>query len=219
MRGGGIVTRYRLGWLGLVVLAVAATLLLVFGRQVAPVPLEDVKPSIAPPDRSVPEFQEKPFADLIVNMSELELSLSSSDGALKLRIWATKADKTERGYELEDGVLQFAMEERGTLVLRVQEATFTIATDTVELSGSLVGQIMSNDQADDRNRGLDNYQYFEATKLIWNLNEDMVHTDKVVYRAPNIDVSGERMTLDLSTRVVTFEGKVEAGVGKVEGSV
>lgn len=193
-------TLYRLGWLGLLVLAVAVTLWLVFGRPAAPVDLADVKPKYASPEAAAPKIQEEPFADLILSMNEMELSLSSSDGSLKVRMWASKAEKNETGYSLEDGVLQFAMEDHNTLMLRVQEATFTTATDTVELSGSLVGHVTGSDQ------------YFEATKLTWNRNETVIHTDKVVYRAPNIDVSGERMTLDFTTGVVSFEGEVQAGI-------
>jgi hypothetical protein len=117
-----------------------------------------------------------------------------------VRIWARQAEKNETGYAIEDGVLQFAMEERSTLMLHVEDATFTAATDIVELSGSLTGHVTGSDQ------------YFEATKLTWKLDSTLVRTDKVVYRAPNIDVSGERMILDLASGEVRFEGQVEAGV-------
>jgi len=181
---------------------------------VEPVPPEDVKPSIAPPDRSDIEIQEEPFADLIVNMSELELSLSSSVGELKVLLLAHQAEKNETGYAIEDGKLQFAIEERSTLELRVQDATLTTsdgitATDTLELSGYLVGHVTGSDQ------------YFEATRLTCDLNgvktdsEDVVYyvyTDKVVYRAPSIDVSGERMILELPSGIVKFEGRVEASI-------
>jgi len=207
--GAGIVTSYRLTWLVLLALIVAATLWLALGRRVAPVAPADVKPSIAAPDDLAQQYQEEPFADLIVNMTELELSLSSSDGSLKVRIWARRAEKNETGYAIEDGVLQFALEQRSALLLHVQDAVFTTATDTVEMSGSLVGHVTGSDQ------------FFEATRLTCDLNGTvtdtdevvyLVYTDKVVYRAPNIDVSGERMILELPSGVVKFEGEVEAGV-------
>jgi hypothetical protein len=215
--GAGIVTAYRLTWLVMLAIVVAITLWLALGRRVAPVAPEDVKPSIAKPEALTQEYQEEPFADLIVNMSELELSLSSSDGKMKLRLWATRAEKNETGYAIEDGVLQFAIEERSNLMLHVQDATFTTATDTVELSGSLVGHVMSG--TDEENQEPD--QYFEATKLTWKLDGTTtdtgeivwyVYADKVVYRAPKIDVSGERMILELPSGKVRFEGQVEAGV-------
>jgi len=196
----GFVTAYRLTWLAMLAIVVAITLWLALGRRVEPVSPEDVRPSIATPVNLTQEYQKEPFADLIVNMSELELSLNSSDGSLKLRIWARKAEKNETGYEIEDGALQFEMAEGSVLELHVQDATFTAATDIVELSGSLTGHVTGSDQ------------YFAATKLTWKLDGTLIRTDKVVYRAPNIDVSGERMTLDLASGEVRFEGQVEAGV-------
>ena len=198
--GAGLVTRYRITWLMLLVLAIAVTLLLIFGRSVTPVASTDVKPSIITKNQPEQQYEEEPFADLIVNMTELELSLSSSDGALKVRIWARQAEKNQAGYAIADGVLQFAMEERSTLLLRVQNAEFAMATGEVAVSGSLVGHITGSSL------------FFETQELIWRQDENRINTAKVTYRAPNIEVTGERMTLDLETGVVRFEGAVEAGV-------
>lgn len=198
--GAGLVTRYRITWIVMLALAIAVTLALVFCRSVIPVPMEDVKPSVQNAAQSEQQYEEEPFADLIVNMTELELSLSSGDGSLKVRIWAREAEKNLTGYSISDGVLQFAMEERSTLMLRVQDAIFTLATGEVEVSGSLVGHITGSSQ------------YFEAQKLTWRQDENLIHTAKVLYRAPSIEVSGEHMNLDLETGVVQFEGAVEAGV-------
>lgn len=216
MRGGGIVTVYRLGWVGLLALAVVVTIWLAFGRQVALVAPEDVKPSIARSDEPEPEFREEPFAELTVDMYEPELSLSSDDGSLKLQIRAKQAEKNESGYALTDGVLQFAIEERSVLLLWVKDAAFTAATDTVVLSGSLVGRITGSNQDGDQDSDQGNYQYFEATRLTWDRREPVVRTDKVVYRTKNIDVNGERMALNLRTGEVNLEGKVEAGVGELK---
>jgi hypothetical protein len=198
--GAGFITRYRITWLLMLAAVVAVTLVLVFSRSVPPVSIEDVKPSVYRANKPEPEYQEERFADLIIDMNELEISLSSSDGSLKVRIWAREAVKNQAGYAIADGVLQFAMEERSTLLLRVQDAVFTLATGEVNVSGSLVGHVTGSDQ------------YFEAQKLSWFQDESLIHTDKVTYRAPSIDVSGERMTLDLETGVVRFEGAVKAGV-------
>jgi hypothetical protein len=213
--GAGIVTTYRLTWLVLLALVVAATVWLALGRRIVPVPANEVRPTIAAQEEPQQEYRQEPFADLIIEMNEIELSLSSREGSLKLRVWAREAEKNETGYAISDGVLQFAMEERSTLLLHVQDASLATATDTVELSGSLVGHVMDGSQTGEVQPDADDTggdQYFEATRLTWNMNESVIRSDKVVYRAPSIDVSGERMILDLATGGIEFEGKVEAGV-------
>ncbi|MBN2081576.1 hypothetical protein JW859_05130 [bacterium] len=200
VNGARAITRYRLIWLAIIVAVVAVTLLAVFARPFTPVAIEDVKSAVRednPPGKS---YSEEKFGQLVANMQELELSLSSGSGDLRLRVWAEQASKDKQTYQITNGALQFAMENHNTLLVRVEDAKFAAEEHAVSVSGSLTGYITGSNQ------------YFEARRLSWDMNTNEVQTEKVMYIAPNIQVSGECMCLDMDTGNVRFEGTVEASV-------
>jgi len=198
--GAGAITRYRIIWLAVVAAGVVVTLLIVFGRPFTPVALEDVKSAVREDNPTSQSYSEEKFGQLVANMHELEMSLSSGSGDLRLRVWAEEAVKDKRSYAINNGALQFAMENRNTLLVRVEDARFAEEDQAVKVSGSLTGYITGSNQ------------YFEAKQLSWDMSTNEVRTEKVTYIAPNIQVSGECMCLDMDTGNVRFEGTVEASV-------
>lgn len=223
MRNGkALITRYRIGWLLLVALFVIAVVWLVVVSSPAPVAPGDVRSAVQvenPPAQTVQEGT-RMLQRLKANMTELQLTVSAGEGQLRLRIWAAAARKDGSRYAIEDGLLQFEMENRDTLLLRVEDAVLqydqraellaaaldslwwlrTPSAGALRVNGSLTGLIVGTDQ------------YFEATGLLWDQLSSQIRTSTVTYRAGGIEVDGERMCLDLVTGEITFEGPVEARV-------
>lgn len=130
----------------------------------------------------------------------VDFSLSSMDGELILQLWAKKGAKEGKTFSLAEGVILFSFPERDSLLLKLSDSKFSTQTDTVEISGTITGEVLGTGQ------------FFEAQELHWRLDEKQITASKVIYRGPNIDVSGEQMTLNLATGEISFEGLVEAGV-------
>ena len=101
---------------------------------------------------------------------------------------------------MAEGVLLFSLPDHDSLLLKLSDSRFSTETGVVEISGTIIGEVLGTGQ------------FFEAEQLHWRLDEKQITANKVVYRGPNIDVSGEKMTLNLATGEVTFAGLVEAGV-------
>jgi hypothetical protein len=137
---------------------------------------------------------------LKMNVKQAELSLSSGDGALKMRLWAAEAGKQGDYYNIDEGTLEFTMKDRNTLLLRVTDAEYRRERGVATVSGTLVGSIEGTGQ------------YFSAERLSWDQAGHTVTTETVRYVGPHVDVTGQQMRIDMNTGTVTFEGPVEAAI-------
>jgi hypothetical protein len=199
-----IFNTYRLFWLAVLLLLGGGTWWLLFispqadiFTQVVP---EEVK-SVALDDSNPPaESVGKDEGPIKVEISKATLTVASTDGELKMRVWADKAVKNAGVYKLQEGALEFALQNRETLLLRVSDAGFRVEANTARVEGTIIGQIKQSNQ------------FFSAEKLSWNLSSHSVRAERVRYVGPNIEVSGAAMTIDLATGVVEFDGPVQAGI-------
>lgn len=149
-----------------------------------------------PPEQSV----SKRPNPVNVDVNGASLTLSSSDGKLQMRVWADKAAKQGTEYEIKQGALQFVMENRDTLLVRVNDASMSTVSNMVTVSGSIIGRLVSGGQ------------YFAAQKLKWDRDQKRVRVSEVRYIGPGVEVSGKSMSIDLATGEVNFQGPVEAGI-------
>ncbi len=140
---------------------------------------------------------------LNLNAEGAELNISSSDGSLIMRLWADSVRKEGPDINVAEGVLQFEMSEGSSLLVRVSSCLINIEDDDLmTVSGDIKGNI--------RGTG----QYFSGSHLSWDRSGNAIEVDEVYYVGPNIEVRGERMTVELDpdNLRVTFDGPVEAGV-------
>jgi hypothetical protein len=172
------------------------------GPALPPVLPEQVR-TTAFSDSPVPEQTIKQRAEpLKLSVSGADFTLSSSDGTLKMRVWADKAAKSGGTYDLTEGALEFVLKNHDTLLLRVTDGTFRVESGVAQVSGTLIGHLVSGGQ------------YFSAERVRWDLSSSVVQAERVRYTGPNIEVRGEQMNLDLTTGTgkVEFTGPVEAGI-------
>lgn len=223
MRNGkALITRYRISWLLVVGLFVIVVVWLVVVSSPSPVAPGDVRSAVEsenPPAQRLKSDDEM-LERLKANMTELELTVSAGEGQLRLRVWAAAAKKEGSRYEIDDGLLQFEMESRDTLLLRVEDGALEYSTHALQLARMLeslwwldpppTGVLWVNGALTGRIVGTD--QYFEATGLIWDQFSGQIRTDTVEYRAGGVEVNGQCMCLDLLTGEINFEGAVEASV-------
>ena len=55
-------------------------------------------------------------------------------------------------------------------------------------------------------------QYFRASQLVWDQSSQSVTTSEVRYVGPSVEVTGEKMHVNLATGQVRFDGPVEVGI-------
>jgi hypothetical protein len=229
--GQALITRYRVRWLLLVALFVIVVAWLVVISRPAPVAPGDVRSAVHsenPPAQRL-EGEEEMLERLKANMTELELTVSASEGQLRLRVWAAAARKDETRYEIDDGLLQFEMENRDTLLLRVEDALLTLdprltrmfstldslwwmstpVAGLLRVERSLTGIIIER-RSPGQEAGTNSY--FEATGLLWDGIHGMINAGSVTYSAGDIEVNGQSMLLNLRTGEINFEGAVEASL-------
>ena len=135
-----------------------------------------------------------------VDVNGASLTLSSSDGSLQMRVWADTAAKQGTNFDIKQGAMQFVMENRDTLLLRVNDASMSTVSNVVKVSGSIVGRLVSGGQ------------FFSANKLRWDQDLKRVEVSEVHYVGPGVEVTGKLMLIDLATSEVTFQGPVKAGI-------
>jgi len=170
------------------------------GPKYTQVKPEEVQSNVLPaPDRS-PQNIGETASPLKINVNQAELSLSSGDGQLKMRLWAAKANKIEDYLTIDEGVLQFTMKDHNTLLLRVTDAEYRLNRSLATVTGTLIGSIEGTGQ------------YFSADQLSWDQAEHTITTKTVRYVGPHVDVTGQQMSINMDTGVVTFEGPVEAAI-------
>jgi hypothetical protein len=200
----GWLSAYRLIWAGAALAVVALVAWLVSRdpgsayEHAVPGELKSSVEKVKPRELSIDESASALQAEL----GDAEISVRSSDGKVKMRLWADEARKSAGHYTLKEGALQFDMSDGGvdnSVVLRVSDATYRREAGVVRVSGSLVGHVIGGNH------------YFAAEELYWDQSEARISARRVHYVGPALDVSGDSMSIDLATGQVDFTGPVEAG--------
>lgn len=169
------------------------------GRDLPEIPPEAMQSSEfadAPKEQSVDEQAR----GLKVGLEEAQITLSSGDGKLKMRMWATDGQKDGATYRVNDGVLLFALENQDSLILKVSDAEYRVEQDIAYVKGTLTGYLVGSQQ------------FFSAAELAWDQQDKSVTARKVTYTGPHVEVSGEEMQVDMATGEVRFRGPVDAGI-------
>lgn len=170
------------------------------GAEFTTVKPEEVQSTAVPEStRKEPSIEEQ-AGPLKVGVSEAQLSLSSGDGQLKMRVWADQALKEGGQFSIDEGALQFTLQDHNTLLLRVSDADYRQESGVAHVSGTLIGSIEGTGQ------------YFLAESLSWDQAQLYVTAEKVRYIGPHVDVTGEKMQIDLATGEVSFLGPVEGAL-------
>jgi hypothetical protein len=195
---------YRLAWLAVLV-AFGLLLWLILARWTAWPLFTEVDPSEVRSSEAEEETQQQPSIEklagpLTIEVEQAELSLSSTDGELKMRVWADQARKEGDRYQLDEGALQFSLKDRNTLLLRVTDAEYRLEAGVAHVSGTLIGSIVGTEQ------------YFSAERLSWNQVEGTVNAEIVRYIGPHCEVTGAAMQIDLASGQIKFNGPVQAAI-------
>jgi hypothetical protein len=194
------VTGYAVAWTGL-----AAGFVVGLWLLLTRLPAEQLRPGELEPLTRVPNERSGPTIDDELSATDLtlgdaELTVSSSDGKLRMRVLIHTGRKERGLYTIEEGALQFSLGDKETLLLRLNNATYQREAGVARVRGTLVGYIAEGGQ------------YFKAEELAWDRSSSSVTTEEVRYVGPSLEVTGERMRVNLETGVVKFEGPVEVGI-------
>jgi hypothetical protein len=199
-----LITPYRILWSAAIVVVVALMVWLVRrdpGPAYEPVRLGELKSSVLRDGPHEASIDERASA-LSAELGDAEISVHSSDGKVKMRLWADEARKKAGHYTLKQGALQFEMSDAGhgnTVLLKVSDATYRREAGVVRVSGTLVGHVVGGNH------------FFSAEELVWDQSVALVTARRVHYVGPALDISGDSMTIDMATGKVQFDGPVEAG--------
>lgn len=193
-------TAYGMLWFAVVGVFVGLSWLALTRGQldrIAPGELDsgDIRP-IDQPGASI----EEGFVATDLTLRGAELTVSSADGDLRMRIYADLGAKRDNVYSIEQGGLLFTLENEDTLLLRLSNATYRREAGVITVRGTLTGYITEGGQ------------FFQASELLWDESARSVSTQEVRYVSPSLEVRGERMNIDLETGTVRFDGEVEVGV-------
>lgn len=191
-------SRYRLIWATLVFLFVGATILTVWLMTPAPVSPDDIK--TAQSKNPPPQTLEERAAPVNIDLENVEVVLSSSDGSLKMQLWAKKARRDNGALMIIQGALQFEMENRNTMLVMISDGIYSQDDKEAKVNGVLRGKIEESQQ------------YFEASELTWDISGTEIKTQDVNYYSPTIEVTGGCMCLDLKTGEIIFEKTVDAAI-------
>lgn len=164
------------------------------------VPPEEVQSPVVEQGNPPEQIANKSPEPFKVDVSAASLTLSSSDGSLQMRVWADQAEKTGSLYKIKDGSLQFMLQNRDTLIVRVTDGSLEYDTQVARVDGQLIGHLIEGNQ------------YFSAERLVWDVNSKQVDIEKVRYIGPSVEVTGRSTRIDLATGEVMFSGPVEAGI-------
>ena len=198
-KSSGYITYYRARWLVFVALFVLGALWLVLGYQAPRVSPDDIKSAVKQ-ENPPPQTIQQRAGPLSLDLGGMDLSLSSSDGSLKMRLWAADAHKTGDRYEISGGAMQFATDSDTTVTLEVDDAVYTQDDGIVRIIGAIKGVISGSEQ------------YFEANEVEWDQSGNTLRTGLVNFRSPFFEVSGSEMSIDLLTGEIRFTGPITAGV-------
>ena len=170
-----------------------------------PSPAEKVSPeqlaskTRAPEDAPAATIDESLSAtDLTVRHSEF--TVNNKDGTLSMKMVIEEGTKRRGLYGIREGSLQFTLSEKSTLLIGLNNATYSREAGVVRVKGTLIGRIAEGGH------------YFKAEELSWDELEKRVSTKEVRYIGPGIDVTGKKMSIDMRTGEVTFDGPVDVGI-------
>lgn len=201
---GRYLNRYRIFWLTMVAAFAVLVYWLLFVKPAGPeyteVNPEEVRnTAISDSPEKEPTIGQR-VDPLQLNAEGAELSISSSDGSLIMRLWAKSAVKKKQVFSLDDGALEFMMNSGTTLLVHVSSCEFRRKEDLITVQGNITGSISGTGQ------------YFSGKRLSWDRNQKFVTADEVTFVGQKIEVHGQKMHINMETSEVTFEGPVEAGV-------
>lgn len=201
---GPYLNRYRIFWLATIAAFAVLIYWLLFIKPAGPeftqVNPEEVRnTAISDMPEKEPTIGER-VDPLQLNAEGAELTISSSDGSLIMRLWAKSAVKEKQVFTMDEGALQFVMSSGTTLLVHVGSCEFRRKEDLITVRGDITGSISGTGQ------------YFSGKRLSWDRNENIVSADEVTFVGQNIEVHGQKMHINMETGEVTFEGPVEAGV-------
>jgi hypothetical protein len=201
---GGLVNGYRIAWaLGALLFMFGAWWLAVrspAGRIFEKIEPGDVKIKSLEGQRMQEPTIEGEGGPRDIEVLGAEFVIKSADGSLVMHVWADEARKDEGRYSVREGVLQFVMDQKNTLILKVSNANFSDASGIARVSGTIVGHIVGSEQ------------FFSAEDLTWDQSTEQVRATTVSFVGPSLEVKGERMVIELDTGEVRFDGTVTAGV-------
>ena len=211
----GLLNPYRLFWLILVALFGCFMWWWLFLKPQNPVftnitPEEvqrDDLDNLSPPAQSIDERA----GPMSLDVSKANMTISSTNGELEMRVWADKATKDADVTTIKHGALEFILKDRGTLLLEVSDTVLRMDNKEgkvadITASGNLIGQLLPRD------RNVQGSQYFSAEELSWDRATTVIVAKRVRYIGPGVQVDGQQMSIDLDTSEVKFEGPVKAGI-------
>jgi hypothetical protein len=141
-----------------------------------------------------------------IDLKQGKLTVNGDDGRITMVASIAEGVKKRNLYSINNGRMTFLLKskrtgaEKETLVLQLNNATYTREAGLVKVRGTLIGQIAEGGH------------YFKAEELSWDQSEQRVSTKEISYRGPGIDVSGKQMSIDLETGEVRFDGPVDVGI-------
>jgi hypothetical protein len=165
-------------------------------------------PIIEPASLSSNRAPDAPAATIDESLGATDLALKGlsfsvtggDDGRMKMELEAKEANKLRSLYTIHEGSMQFFINEKNTLVIGLNNASYSREAGVVRVSGTLIGRIAEGGQ------------YFKAEELSWDEAQMKVSTKEVQYVGPNLEVSGRQMSIDMRTGEVSFDGPVDVGI-------
>lgn len=205
----GIVNSYRLLWVGMILLFGGAIWWFSLGSPDARSQADRFDPSQIkrlPEDKPAEEevkdlaesFEDTAPKDILVDNADF--TITGPDGMTQMTIWVEQGTRDGGDFKLVKGTLKLQMENHSSLLLKVTDGLFSSEDGRVRVEGSITGQIYGKQQ------------FFEARKLVWQQDTNIVQTDTVRYIGPFVDVTADSMEFDVQSGEVSFEGPVTAGI-------
>ncbi len=133
-------------------------------------------------------------------LDNADFSITGQSGNVEMKLWVKTGTRDGNEFKLKEGTLQFQMKNHSTLLLNVTDGLFASGENSVQVEGSITGQIYGTEQ------------FFEAKRLIWQQDSNCIQTESVRYIGPFVDVTALGMQFDVESGEVKFDGPVTAGI-------
>jgi hypothetical protein len=203
----GIINSYRLVWVFVLVLFGAAIWWFALrspeaSRHAGTISSDQVK---LVRDKEQDPVEEKPqnlleSAPKDIEVDDADVVIVGKDDAVGLKLWIKNGTRDGSTFKLVEGTIEFLKDNQTTVLLHVTDGSFASDAGQVRVMGSITGNIDGTNA------------YFEAKNLMWNQDSNLVEAHSVRYIGPYVDVTGERMLIDVKTGHVIFDGPVTAGI-------
>jgi hypothetical protein len=191
-------------WVILPALFLAGVFIVLFvmpaGDQFTKVAANQVRLANEAPDEPRQQTPSQPPEPSSVDVSKAEMTIASADGYLKLHLWADSVRKDGGTVQVADGLMQFEMENRDTLLLELTDARYEETDDSLHIAGELRG-IVEKEQLQ-----------FTAREVEWDRQKNTILARQVVLSGPVVNVTGDEMEFDMLTGIIQFHGPVRAGL-------